>query len=79
MFFVLPHRPAAWLVPTERLETLGAVVLWAGAAATGGIVSFVLHPLALRALGSPVHTHTREDEWSTRSGTRPTKPRGYSR
>jgi hypothetical protein len=39
-------------------------VLLAGAAATGGIVSFVLHPLAPRALGSPVHTHTREDEWS---------------
>lgn len=42
---------------------LGAVLL-AGAAATGGTVSFVLHPLAPRALGSPLHTHAHEDEWS---------------
>ena len=42
---------------------LGAVLL-AGGTATGGTVSFVLHPLAPRALGSPVHTHAHEDEWS---------------
>jgi quercetin dioxygenase-like cupin family protein len=42
---------------------LGAVLL-AGRERTGGAVSFVLHPIAPRALGSPVHTHTREDEWS---------------
>lgn len=42
---------------------LGAVLL-AGADATGGSVSFVVHPLAPRALGSPVHTHSKEDEWS---------------
>lgn len=42
---------------------LGAQLL-AGSAATGGAASFVLHPLAPRALGSPVHTHTREDEWT---------------
>lgn len=42
---------------------LGAVLL-AGAARTGGAAAFVIHPLAPRALGSPVHTHTREDEWS---------------
>lgn len=42
---------------------LGAVLL-AGADDTGGAVSFVVHPLAPRALGSPVHTHRHEDEWS---------------
>jgi quercetin dioxygenase-like cupin family protein len=42
---------------------LGAVLL-AGAEQTGGGVSFVVHPLAPRALGSPVHTHRDEDEWS---------------
>ncbi len=42
---------------------VGAVLL-AGATATGGRASFVVHPLAPRALGSPVHTHSREDEWS---------------
>ena len=42
---------------------LGAVLL-AGPAETGGVVSFLEHPLAPRALGSPVHTHRHEDEWS---------------
>lgn len=42
---------------------LGAVLL-AGVRETGGTVSFVVHPLAPRALGSPVHTHGAEDEWS---------------
>lgn len=49
---------------TTLLEgPLGAVLL-AGGEATGGAVSFILHPLAPRALGSPVHTHHGEDEWS---------------
>ena len=42
---------------------LGAILLASGQT-TGGAVSFVEHPLAPRALGSPVHTHSREDEWS---------------
>jgi quercetin dioxygenase-like cupin family protein len=42
---------------------LGALLL-AGRRDTGEGPSFVLHDLAPRALGSPVHTHTREDEWS---------------
>ena len=31
---------------------------------TGGGFSLVEHPIAPRTLGSPVHTHSREDEWS---------------
>jgi quercetin dioxygenase-like cupin family protein len=42
---------------------LGALLL-AGARDTAGGVAFVVHDLAPRALGSPVHTHAREDEWS---------------
>ena len=42
---------------------LGAVLL-AGQDGTGGAAAFIVHPLAPRALGSPVHTHRREDEWS---------------
>lgn len=42
---------------------LGAFLL-AGGRRTSGTVSFVIHTLAPRALGSPVHTHHREDEWS---------------
>jgi len=42
---------------------VGAILL-AGRDATGGAASFVIHPLAPRALGSPVHTHRNEDEWS---------------
>jgi hypothetical protein len=57
---------------------LGAVLL-AGGSATGGAASFVLHPLAPRALGSPVHTHSREDEWTyvvlARPGDLVLKPR----
>jgi quercetin dioxygenase-like cupin family protein len=41
----------------------GAVLL-AGPGDTGGAASFVIHPLAPRALGSPVHTHSNEDEWT---------------
>jgi quercetin dioxygenase-like cupin family protein len=41
-----------------------SAVLLAGQERTGGTAAFVLHGLAPRALGSPVHTHSREDEWS---------------
>jgi len=41
---------------------LGALLL-AGYGDTRG-PAFVIHDLAPRALGSPVHTHSREDEWS---------------
>jgi mannose-6-phosphate isomerase-like protein (cupin superfamily) len=42
---------------------LGALLL-AGRHDTGGGPAFVVHDLAPRALGSPVHTHAHEDEWS---------------
>lgn len=61
-----PARPgivrAQQAVPLVR-GPLGALCLASGAD-TGGGPSFVIHDLAPRALGSPVHTHTREDEWS---------------
>lgn len=41
---------------------LGALLL-ASRGDTGG-PAFVVHDLAPRALGSPVHTHAHEDEWS---------------
>src|SRR6476620_2166649 len=41
---------------------LGAVLL-AGPEAAGGL-AFVVHPMAPRTLGSPVHTHRREDEFT---------------
>lgn len=33
--------------------------------ATGGRFSLVEYPLPARALGSPVHTHANEDEYSS--------------
>ena len=42
---------------------IGALLLAATRDTAGG-PAFVVHDLAPRALGSPVHTHTREDEWS---------------
>lgn len=42
---------------------IGAELL-AGRATTGGDLSLLLHPLAPRALGSPLHTHRHEDEYS---------------
>jgi quercetin dioxygenase-like cupin family protein len=63
-----PADPSRTLVPagSGRLlldGPLGAELL-AGASATGGAAAFVVHVLAPRTLGSPVHTHTREDEWT---------------
>ena len=42
---------------------LGAVLLLGGEASEGRF-SMLEHPLAPRALGAPVHTHAREDEYS---------------
>src|SRR4051794_23712093 len=42
---------------------LGAILLLPSVR-TGNSLSVVEHPLAPRALGSPMHTHQREDEYS---------------
>ena len=42
---------------------LGALLL-AGRDDTAGGPAFVIHDLAPHALGSPIHTHRHEDEWS---------------
>jgi uncharacterized cupin superfamily protein len=42
---------------------LGAALML-GPERTDGRLSVVEHPLAPRALGSPVHTHRNEDEYS---------------
>ncbi|MDP9428277.1 MAG: cupin domain-containing protein [Actinomycetota bacterium] len=64
----LPLSARTGVVPageaTPLLEgRLGALLL-AGRADTAGGPAFVVHDLAPRALGSPVHTHRHEDEWS---------------
>ncbi len=52
-----------------------SAVLLMAADASGGRLSLVEHPLAPRALGSPMHTHSHEDEYSyilaAASGTAP--------
>jgi mannose-6-phosphate isomerase-like protein (cupin superfamily) len=48
---------------TVHLFDLGVRFLLDGAR-TGGRFSLVEHPLPARALGSPVHTHHNEDEYS---------------
>ncbi|WP_127131445.1 cupin domain-containing protein [Georgenia sp. SYP-B2076] len=60
--------PFAGLVPAGEhavlLEgALGAVEMLPGAV-TDGRLAVVQHPLAPRALGAPMHTHTREDEYT---------------
>ena len=55
------------LGPDEgRLIDLGGVGVrfMLDAARTGGGFSLVEHPITPRTLGSPVHTHAHEDEWS---------------
>jgi quercetin dioxygenase-like cupin family protein len=59
---------ATYLHPVSARQTLvkgpfSAVLLMA-AEASGGRLSLVEHPLEPRALGSPMHTHSREDEYS---------------
>jgi uncharacterized cupin superfamily protein len=46
-----------------RLRSLG-VRFMLGGEQTGGRFALVEHPLAPRALGSPVHNHHNEDEFS---------------
>lgn len=41
-----------------------SAVLLMASSASGGKLSLVEHPFAPRALGSPMHTHSHEDEFS---------------
>ncbi len=53
--------------PSDRktlLEGPLGAILMLPSAATSGALSLVEHPLAPRALGSPMHTHRDEDEYS---------------
>jgi quercetin dioxygenase-like cupin family protein len=59
--------PAQVLGPQEgQLVDLGGlgVRFMLDAEQTGGSFSLVEHPMAPRTLGSPIHTHSREDEYS---------------
>jgi len=64
----VPSTARAGLVPAgDGVPLLGGplgALLLAGRDDTAGGPAFVVHDLAPRALGSPVHTHTHEDEWS---------------
>ena len=55
------------LAPTEgqvaQLGGIGARLMVNGTESGGGF-SLVEHPMAPRALGAPMHRHTREDEYS---------------
>lgn len=46
----------------HQLGAVGVRVMHADAAGTG--VTILEHPLAPRGLAAPIHTHTREDEYS---------------
>jgi mannose-6-phosphate isomerase-like protein (cupin superfamily) len=63
----MSHEPSYVITPAERrtlLEgPLGAVLLLPSSA-TSGALTVLEHPLAPRALGSPIHTHQHEDEYS---------------
>jgi mannose-6-phosphate isomerase-like protein (cupin superfamily) len=53
--------------PSDRktlLEGPLGAILMLPASSTGGRLSLVEHPLQPRALGSPMHTHRNEDEYS---------------
>ena len=62
------HKAENFLLPPDggRLVWLGGlgVRFMLDGQQTGGRCALVEHPLKPRALGSPVHTHTREDEYS---------------
>ncbi len=49
---------------TALVEGPFSAVLLMASGASEGQLSLVEHPLAPRALGSPLHTHRREDEYS---------------
>ena len=61
-------EPAARIVRREEVQTLpiGGIGarLFVSAAETDGRFALLEHPMPPRALGSPLHRHSREDEYS---------------
>ena len=63
----MPGESLYVITPADRTTLLQGplgAILMLGGDRTGGSLSLVEHPLQPRALGSPVHTHRDEDEYS---------------
>jgi quercetin dioxygenase-like cupin family protein len=63
----MPGDSGFVITPADRESLLHGplgAVLMLGGDRTAGRLSLVEHPLEPRALGSPVHTHRHEDEYS---------------
>jgi len=63
----MPGESRYVITPADRTTLLQGplgAILMLGGDRTGGSLSLVEHPLQPRALGSPVHTHRHEDEYS---------------
>jgi len=63
----MPGESLYVITPADRTTLLQGplgAILMLGGDRTGGSLSLVEHPLQPRALGSPVHTHRHEDEYS---------------
>jgi len=63
----MPGESLYVITPADRTTLLQGplgAVLMLGGDRTAGSLSLVEHPLQPRALGSPVHTHRHEDEYS---------------
>jgi mannose-6-phosphate isomerase-like protein (cupin superfamily) len=63
----MPGESRYVITPADRTTLLQGplgAILMLGGDRTAGSLSLVEHPLQPRALGSPVHTHRNEDEYS---------------
>ena len=63
----MPGESLYVITPADRTTLLQGplgAILMLGGGRTAGSLSLVEHPLQPRALGSPVHTHRNEDEYS---------------
>ena len=63
----MPGESLYVITPADRTTLLQGplgAILMLGGDRTGGSLSLVEHPLQPRSLGSPMHTHRNEDEYS---------------
>jgi hypothetical protein len=63
----MPGESGYVIGPEDRTTLLRGplgAILMLGGDRTAGSLSLVEHPLQPRALGSPIHTHRNEDEYS---------------